>query len=135
MSEPVHAIRETFCVLTPDMALQYLPFTGPAFYEDLDARFGDFAGHVLMSCHTFNAPWPTWECHPAGDEMVLLMSGTVTLALKKAGKDEFVSLDTPGQYVLVPRGIWHTATAASEATMLFITPGEGTLNLEHPPED
>ena len=39
-----------------------------------------------------------------------------------------VALDTPGQYVIVPKGIWHTANIADSAQMFFVTPGEGTEN-------
>lgn len=48
-----------FPVLTPTMSMETLPFTGPEFYKGLDARFGDFAGHVLISNHTFDEAWPT----------------------------------------------------------------------------
>jgi quercetin dioxygenase-like cupin family protein len=37
-------------------------------------------------------------------------------------------MDNPGDTVIVPRGAWHTAKIAGTTSMLFITPGEGTLN-------
>lgn len=131
----MHQLQETFSVLSPDMALHALPFTGAEFYESLDAHFGDFSRHVLVSCHTFNEAWPTWECHPNGDECVILMSGSATLTLLQDGAEHTTTMDEPGQYLIVPRGAWHTAIAADNATMLFITAGEGTENREQPPRD
>ena len=43
-------------------------------------------------------------------------------------REEHVQLNTPGEFVMVPRGVWHTARIATRASMLFITPGEGTEN-------
>ena len=135
MPIPVEQIKEVFPILTPEMDLRPLPFDGPSFYQRLDAEFGSFGNHVLISCHSFNEAWTTWECHPNGDECVILMSGTATMALLKDGEEHTTVMDTPGQYIVVPRGPWHKATEADNASMLFITPGEGTLNEVQPPEN
>jgi hypothetical protein len=42
-----------------------------------DRRFAGFKGHVLVATFAFDADWPTWERHPAGDELVCLLSGEV----------------------------------------------------------
>jgi mannose-6-phosphate isomerase-like protein (cupin superfamily) len=84
----------------------------------------------LMSAFTFSAPWPTWERHPAGEELVMLLSGSATLVLDANGVEKAVSLTKVGAYVLVPKGVWHTARTTVPTTMLFLTPGAGT---EHKP--
>jgi mannose-6-phosphate isomerase-like protein (cupin superfamily) len=84
----------------------------------------------LMSAFSFSGAWATWERHPAGEELVLLLSGSVTLTLEKAEGVQSIHLDAPGAYVLIPPNTWHTATAAAESTLLFLTPGAGT---EHRP--
>ena len=33
---------------------------------------------------------------------------------------------------IVPKGTWHTAKVSSGCKILFITPGEGTLNCDDP---
>ncbi len=134
MSVNVQQIEEQFPVLTPQMGIEALPWTGGMeFYANMESHFGTFANHVLVSCHRFNEAWPTWECHPKGDELVLLMSGTATMVLLIAGEQQTLTLSEPGAFITVPRGVWHTATEADNAQMLFITPGEGTENLETPP--
>lgn len=84
----------------------------------------------LVSAFTFSEPWPTWERHPSGDEMVMLLAGEATLVLEESGRERSVQLSAPGAYVLVPRNVWHTARTTVPTTMLFLTPGAGT---EHRP--
>ena len=71
--------------------------------------------------------------HPEGDELVVLIDGAAELLLRGDGGDAVQSLDAPGEYVVVPRGTWHTARIATAARMLFVTPGEGTRNETTPP--
>jgi len=124
---------ETFPVLTSNMDIDPVPYTGGMeFYEGLTTRFDSFANHALISCHDFNEAWPTWEMHPKGDELVILLSGSATMVVQVNGEHRSAELSKPGEYVVVPRGAWHTASAASNARMLFITPGEGTENREEP---
>ena len=33
----------------------------------------------LVSMHTFDAPWDSWEVHPNGHELVVCTAGTITL--------------------------------------------------------
>lgn len=86
----------------------------------------------LMSAFTFSGPWSMWERHPAGEELVMLLSGSATVVLEEAGREHTVQLGDPGAYVLVPRNVWHTARTSVPTTMLFLTPGAGT---EHRPVD
>ena len=44
-----------------------------------------------------------------------------------------VRVNVPGSYLVVPKGVWHTARPNAATTLLFVTPGEGTLNAESPP--
>jgi oxalate decarboxylase/phosphoglucose isomerase-like protein (cupin superfamily) len=84
----------------------------------------------LMSAFTFTGAWETWERHPAGEELVMLLSGEVTLTLEQAGGEHRVALKSAGEYVLIPAGTWHTASSDVESALLFLTPGAGT---EHRP--
>ena len=125
-------IASNFVVMNTDLDAESLAVSDN-FYAELDKKYGNFAGHTLISCHSFNSDWPTWECHPNGDELVILLDGEVEMRLAKDDGDESVRLATPGEFVIVPRGTWHTARVQREARMLFVTPGEATENLEQPP--
>jgi mannose-6-phosphate isomerase-like protein (cupin superfamily) len=122
-----YEIAKTFAVLRPDLTVAPVDVT-PGIYEQLDRDFDNFKGHVLVSTHAFSEDWPTWERHPAGDELVCLLSGEATMVFERDGKETPVRLSEPGSYVLVPRGTWHTARTSVSTTMLFVTPGEGTEN-------
>jgi len=134
MSERVHQLSEVFVVLQPDLKVATVP-VGPTLYEELDQRFDVFRGHVLIAVHAFDSDWPTWEIHPLGDEVVVLLSGAASLVLKCESGEQTLLLDSPGAYVVVPAGTWHTARICGPTRMLFITPGEGTENREVPPEN
>lgn len=100
-------LLSTFVVLNPDLSAAPVAVT-PTLWQDLDRHFEGFKGRVLVSSFSFHADWETWEMHPAGDEIVCLLSGRASF---------------------VPRGTWHTAHTSQPTTMLFITPGEGTQSM------
>jgi mannose-6-phosphate isomerase-like protein (cupin superfamily) len=73
--------------------------------------------------------WTTWERHPAGEEVVVLLSGRMDLIQRSDGAERRIHL-IPGQAVVNPTGVWHTADVHEPGDALFITPGQGT---EHEP--
>ena len=102
-----------------------------SFWETLaSGGFPQLEQGRLMSAFTFSAPWPTWERHPAGEELVMLLSGDATVVLEESGQERSLRLAEPGAFVLVPKNVWHTARTAVPTTLLFLTPGAGT---EHRP--
>ena len=123
----VQHIDQVRAVLDPGSRLHLLPVTED-FYESLGV-FGDFMGHTLVQQFEFAEPWPTWEVHPEGDELVFLLTGDTDLVLAgDQGEETVLRVSEPGQYVVVPKGTWHTARPHAPTTLLFVTPGAGTLN-------
>ena len=120
-------LTSTFVVVEPHHAAVPVAVT-PTIFEELDKRFDQFRGRLLVSAFSFDSDWPTWEIHPAGDEIVCLLSGDVTMVLDRNGVEELTHLSGPGGFVIVPKGTWHTARTSVSTTMLFVTPGEGTEN-------
>jgi quercetin dioxygenase-like cupin family protein len=87
---------------------------------------GDGAEGRLVSMHRFTESWDSWEMHPLGDEVVVCISGQLTLHQEfPDGATVSVTIG-PGEYAINPPGVWHTADVDSEATALFITAGLGT---------
>lgn len=107
--------------------------TSENFYQEIDQEFDQFRGHTLVSQFAFSDPWGVWEMHPQGDELVYLLSGDTDLILRQADGDVRIRISTPGHYVVIPKGTWHTAEPHSPTHMLFVTPGQGTQNLAEPP--
>ncbi len=106
-------------------------FTGMAWYADYsDRTAADGAEGRLVTMSRFTESWTSWEMHPAGDEVVICLSGEMTLHQELADGGRSVVTIGPGDYAINPPGAWHTADIHGEATALFITVGMGT---EHRP--
>lgn len=86
---------------------------------------GDGEEGRLVSLHTFTKPWDTWEMHPKGEELVVCVSGAITLHQELEGQVVQAILQ-PGQAIINPRGVWHTADVSEPSAALFITAGVGT---------
>lgn len=114
-----------YVVVGPDFSAVGVDVT-PTIWEDLDRQFEGFKGRLLVARFDFEADWQTWEIHPEGDEVVVLISGSADMVLDHGGSHQVTSLSQPGSFVIVPRGTWHTARISAPTSMLFITPGAGT---------
>lgn len=133
MAQP-HNIEKTRAIFRPDL-LVTLKEVSDTFFPELDEEFPDFHNHMLVSQFSFGENWPTWEIHPKGDELVLLLSGDTDLVLSTDVGEQVTRVNVPGEYVIVPKGTWHTARPHAPTSMLFLTPGEGTLNALEPGGD
>ena len=103
---------------------------GLEWYAGYGARHAsDGAEGRLVAVHTFDEPWGMWEMHPVGAEVVICLTGRITLIQEVDGVEVRTELE-PQQAAINPAGVWHTADADSEVTVLFITAGLGT---EHRP--
>lgn len=122
--DPIHLGLGAAAVREPE-------FSGMSWYADYAVRHAaDGAEGRLVSMYRFTENWDSWEMHPAGDEVVLCLEGSMTLhQLFADGGKATVTLG-PGDYAINPPGVWHTADVEGEAAALFITAGLGT---EHRP--
>jgi quercetin dioxygenase-like cupin family protein len=98
-----------------------------ARYEADHQADGDEGRLVMIG--PAEATWTSWERHPAGDEVVVALSGRQTLIQEIDGQQHRIELQA-GQAAINPRGVWHTADVHEAGTTLFITPGRAT---EHRP--
>lgn len=96
-------------------------------YEDRHAGDGDDGRLVMIGSN--DSDWTTWECHPAGDELVVLLSGSATLVQERDDAVQRIELRA-GDAVVNPRGVWHTLDVHEPTRSLYVTPGRGT---EHRP--
>ena len=105
-------------------------FTGVDWYTAyVERNAADGNEARIVQVFSFSENWTSWERHPAGDEAVICTAGAFTLIQDLPGGPRKVALRA-GDYAINPRGVWHTADAAGDATALFITAGVGT---EHRP--
>ena len=94
---------------------------GAAFWQSVDPRFEQ--GQLL--CAFALTQDTQWELHPAGDELLVMLSGAAEVDLELPGGLHTVPLAAP-HALYVPRGTWHRARVRTPGRMLFVTPGEGT---------
>lgn len=127
MAEPFD-LSEVFIHLGVGSTATPLPdFTwSPEYMAGYHERFAaDGAEGRLVCLMAQEKTWDTWERHPAGEEVVVLLSGRVDLVQDLDGAEHVVELH-PGQAVINPPGVWHTARVHEPGVGLFITPGRGT---------
>ncbi len=108
--------------------VEHLPeFDGsPGWYERYGADHeADGVDGRLVSLHTFDTSWDSWEMHPLGDELVACVAGRITLHQEIDGEDRTAVLEA-GQAIVNSPGVWHTADVDGSATAVFITAGTGT---------
>jgi quercetin dioxygenase-like cupin family protein len=104
----------------PDFAWDEEPL---ARYQADHQADGDEGRLVMIG--PAEATWTSWERHPAGDEVVVALSGRQTLIQEIDGQQHRIELHA-GQAAINPRGVWHTADVHEPGSALFITPGRGT---------
>ncbi len=102
----------------------------PGYLEAYEARFRADGDEGRLVCVTEEqATWDSWERHPSGDEVVVLLSGRVDVIQEIDGAERVVELRA-GHAMVNPHNVWHTTRVHEPGTALFITPGAGT---EHRP--
>ena len=118
---PIHLGLGASAVAEPEFTGSmdwYAGYVGRHPADGIEAR--------LVSLFTFTESWTAWEMHPHGAEVVLCVSGRITLHQERLdGSQHTVELE-PGEYAINGPGIWHTADVTGAATVLFITAGLGT---------
>ena len=110
---PIHGFR-----WTPDFL---------ANYTADHASDGDEGRLVMIG--TGDSSWTTWERHPAGEELVVVLDGHMTLIQELEDGERRVELHA-GEAIINPRNVWHTSDLDEPCRTLFVTPGRGT---EHRP--
>ncbi|RJG07490.1 cupin domain-containing protein [Noviherbaspirillum cavernae] len=129
-TDKAHSVLNTYLHVKDDGRTDPIP-ASESFWEQLaGGAYPHLDQGRLMSAFAFSEPWSVWERHPAGEELVMLLSGAATVVLEESGTERTVQLSDTGAYVLVPPNVWHTVRTSVPTTMLFLTPGAGT---EHRP--
>lgn len=119
------ALDQQFVVLDRQQRATFEPVDAQ-LYQRLAENYDDFQGHMLVSSYQFHQDWTQWEIHPAGDEVVILLSGEATILLEHTDGVSHITLRHANDTCIIPCNTWHTAQIAKDATLLFVTPGAGT---------
>ncbi|MGW9672207.1 cupin domain-containing protein [Streptomyces koyangensis] len=85
----------------------------------------DGAEGRLVMIFDGDGPGDHWESHPAGDELVVCLSGSVTVTREVDGAPDRVVLG-PGEATVNPAGVWHAVDLEGPASLLSVTATLGT---------
>jgi mannose-6-phosphate isomerase-like protein (cupin superfamily) len=95
-------------------------------FEEYVAKYctPDAPGRLVMA-YTSPTHWRAWECHPAGDELVIVLEGKGTFIQEIGGTQRRTAVG-PGCTIINPAGVWHTADVDEPLKAIYITPCPGT---------
>lgn len=101
------------------------------FGHDYDKYLVEFCSDEdpgrLVTLYETKTDWESWEAHPAGDELVVVLSGRAEFLQEIDGTERRVILG-PHEAIINPPGVWHTANVIEPFLALFVTPGPGTTH-------
>lgn len=115
-------LETTFLGLDGAGGVKKLP-VGPDFWATIEDN--PDVGAMMVSMSSGEGDWPHWEMHPKGDEVLVLIEGSVRILLERDGIERVHDM-APGATLIVPAGVWHRAVNQRGLRMLFMTYGEGT---------
>jgi mannose-6-phosphate isomerase-like protein (cupin superfamily) len=129
MGTSKEAVRPAFDLATTYVQLDDGPRASAVevddeFWQTIDRRSELQGGRLVGRFHNAQ-DWDIWEMHPAGDEVVCLLSGAIDVVLDDPDGERVVALEA-GRTCIVPRGVWHRAIVREPGDTLHITRGEGT---------
>ena len=124
---PAFTLDSTYIHLRPDERALAME-GGAAFSQGIEERH-DLEHGRLMGSTDQSKDWDHWERHPAGDEILTLLSGDMIIVLETDGGEQRAAI-RPGETFIVPRGVWHRGIVTAPGRLMFVTPGAGT---EHKP--
>jgi mannose-6-phosphate isomerase-like protein (cupin superfamily) len=95
-------------------------------------EFAPFNSASFAVFHGDGVEASDWELHPDTDELLFVLRGSVTVEVLMADTSEKHDL-TAGQFVVVPRGLWHRHVDIRDLVELYFTPGTSVQSsLEDP---
>ncbi len=119
-------LNETYAQLLPNGDSKV--WDAKTFWEGVQSgEIGDSDFGHLVATFDYDSDWPSWEMHPAGDELVCVLKGEFELVLEFKDGEKKLRLKE-GETAIVPKGVWHRALVQSPARALHFTPGEGTIH-------
>src|ERR1700733_8412315 len=90
----------TYVCLSPSGAASTIDVT-PAFWATIGQREDLIEGRLVAAFHC-DADWTRWEMHPHGEEILILLTGKLTMVFDEGGEERHVALEE-GRACVVPR--------------------------------
>lgn len=126
---PLHRIPVHFAADGRVAPIEGFTFDPPAFEAYIAERTSATDPGRLAFVERSERSWGMWECHTAGDEVVVILSGVALFVQEIDGREVRTRVGA-GHAVVNPAGVWHTADVEEPFDALYLTPCPGT---EHRP--
>jgi quercetin dioxygenase-like cupin family protein len=125
MKPEVHSPNDVYLHLGtgPEVGLEPVTDT---FWTDIDDRSDLMSGRLVTGLSTAG-DWSVWEMHPKGDEIIIVTAGSCRFHLDD-GVEVTTSVVTAPEYIVVPKGTWHTMDEIDAGHAVVITWGDGTTH-------
>lgn len=104
----------------PFEVLEGFNFDGPSFESYLADKCTENEPGCLVMEETSPDSWSTWECHPVGDELVIVLAGHGTFYQELEEKVVAIPFKA-GDTIHNPKGVWHTADVESPMRAIYLT--------------
>lgn len=126
MIHPPISLEDSVVAFSGDSRATPLPRTRARRAAMEDAR--------ILGTHAFNRDTEVhadyWECHPAGDEVLVVLEGCIHAAVELDGGIEEAVIDA-GHAFIVPRARWHRLRVLKPGRLLFFSPTAGSRLRRH----
>ena len=76
--------------------------------------------HWLLSKRHYKKNWSDWVMHPACDEVIYVLTGSMSVYLDFGKEQSVISLKT-NDVATIPRGVWHTIKIQTPCEVLEIS--------------
>lgn len=110
------------------VALMDFGFDAPSFEAYISNYCATEPGRLVMLEITAT-DWLYWECHPLGDELVIVLEGKADFIQEISGERVVLAV-AAGSTIINPKGVWHTADVSESLKAIYITPCKGTEHRE-----
>jgi mannose-6-phosphate isomerase-like protein (cupin superfamily) len=72
-----------------------------------------------------------WEMHPAGDEVLIMLTGELGVEYSDGSRRGTSSLQ-PSHGIVMPKGVWHRLVLREPGLLLALSPPQGTQSSHNP---
>lgn len=106
-------------------------FDGPSFESYVEEKCTVEDPGCIVMIEESPESWGSWECHPKGDELVIVLEGKGTFFQEVDGAPVAIRFQ-PGATIHNKQGVWHTADVEQPMRAIYITTCPET---DHKPRD
>lgn len=119
-------LSQTYTLLHPTGDVEKVK-GGEEFWKTPRSIHDRVGQHWLFSEQHYQNDWKEWKMHPAGDEIIYLLDGSINVIIEQANLTNTLKLRSSG-VVTIPRQVWYRIEVLDPCHVLNIS---RELNTKH----